>query len=112
MPYAEAAMIVDRLHPFPQVFPFTAGKLVVLPLGFQDQVRPVVQPHDEIRGILAHGSFMGIHDDKAQMVIFHPCGHVRASVQLPRRAFFPVAVKHQMVDMRFSGELARLSEIC
>jgi hypothetical protein len=59
MPDPEAAMIVDRLHPFPQVFPFAAGKLVVLPFGFQDQVRPVVQPPDEIRGILAHGSFVG-----------------------------------------------------
>lgn len=105
MPDPEAAMIVDRLH----LFPLAAGQLIVLPFGFQDQVRPVVQPDDEIRGILAHGSFVGVHDDKAQMVIFHPCGHVRASVQLPSRALFPAAVKHHMVDMRFSRELARLA---
>ena len=40
MPYAEAAMIVDRLHPFPQIFPLAAGELVVLPFGFQDQAPP------------------------------------------------------------------------
>jgi hypothetical protein len=60
MPDPEAAMIVDRLH----LFPLAAGQLIVLPFGFQDQVRPVVQPDDEIRGILAHGSFVGVHDDK------------------------------------------------
>lgn len=52
MPRPEAAMIVDRLHPFPQIFPLAVGQLIVLPLGFQDQVRLVVQPDNAIRGMI------------------------------------------------------------
>jgi hypothetical protein len=93
-PGPEPTMTVDCFHPLSEKTPFRFVLFVVLTLHFEHENFSIREPDEKVRTEHAHNASVNVRYLESQMIVFHPCGDVRVSVQLECFARFPSRIEN------------------
>src|ERR1043166_2413502 len=109
MPAPEAAVLIHGAKPLARRLTLNFVLLVFFAFSLNDENLVIGETGKEVWPVLVFAAVKDVADFKPEVVVLHPGGDVRASVEVESGSAFPSAVADAEIDVRFSRVDVRLA---